>query len=81
MPSISIDDAEVVDLEDGSIHLASEGVRYAKDQFIPFHILGINSSPARHTTAARFVTGTMGAKFSDTHAKWPVMALKFLLSK
>jgi hypothetical protein len=81
MPSISINDAQLVELEDGSIHLAYEGVRYARDQFVPFHIFGINSSPARHTTAAQFVTGTMVANFGDDHAKWPVMVLKFLLSK
>lgn len=82
MPSISINgDAQLVELEDGSIHVSYEGVRYAKDQFVPFHIFGVNSSPARHTTAAQFVTGSMVARFGDDHAKWPVMALKFLLAK
>ncbi len=80
MPSFSINDAELVELEDGSIYVSYEGVRYAKEQFVPFHIFGINSSSARHTTAAQFVTGSMVARFGDDHAKWPVMALKFLLS-
>jgi hypothetical protein len=83
MPSaISINtDAQLVELEDGSIHVFYEGARYAKDQFVPFHIFGVNSSPARHTTAAQFVTGSMLAKFGNDHEKWPAMALKFLLSK
>ena len=83
MPSaISINgDAQLVELEDGSIHVSYEGVRYARDQFVPFHIFGVNSSPARHTTAAQFVTGSMLARFGEDHAKWPAMALKFLLSK
>ena len=74
-------DTQLVELEDGSIQLAYEGIRYFKDQFVPFHIFGVNSSPARHTTAAQFVTGSMLAKFGEDHAKWPAMALKFLLSK
>jgi len=74
-------DTQLVELEDGSIQLAYEGVRYSRDQFVPFHIFGVNSSPARHTTAAQFVTGSMLAKFGEDHAKWPAMALKFLLSK
>jgi hypothetical protein len=83
MPSaISINtDTHLVEIEDGSIQLTYEGVRYSKDQFVPFHIFGVNSSPARHTTAAQFVTGSMLAKFGEDHAKWPAMALKFLLSK
>jgi hypothetical protein len=74
-------DTQLVELEDGSIQLAYEGIRYSKDQFVPFHIFGVNSSPARHTTAAQFVTGSMLAKFGEDHAKWPAMALKFLLSR
>jgi hypothetical protein len=83
MPSaISINTyAQLVELEDGSIHVSYEGIRYTKDQFVPFHIFGVNSSPARHTTAAQFVTGSMLAKFGDDHRKWPAMALKFLLAK
>ena len=82
MPSISINgDARLVELEDGSIHLSYEGVSYAKEQFVPFHIFGVNSSPARHTTAAQFVTGSMLARFGEDHAKWPALALRFLLSK
>lgn len=73
-------DVQLVEQEDGSIHLSYDGVRYTKDQFVPFHIFGVNSSPARHTTAAQFVTGSMLAKFGDDHAKWPAMALKFLFS-
>jgi hypothetical protein len=79
MASYSINsDSQLVELEDGSIHLLYEGVRYTKEQFVPFHIFGVNSSPARHTTAAQFVTGSMFAKYGDNHQKWPVMALKFL---
>lgn len=82
MPSsISINDAKLVELEDGSIRVAYEGVSYTKDQFVPFHIFGVNSSSARHTTAAQFVTGSMLAKYGDDHAKWPAMALRFLLAK
>jgi len=73
--------AQLVEIEDGSIHLSYEGVNYTRDQFVPFHIFGVNSSPARHTTAAQFVTGSMLAKFGDDHGKWPAMALRFLLSK
>src|SRR5258706_15553699 len=39
-------DTQLVELEDGSIQLAYEGIRYSKDQFVPFHIFGVNSSPA-----------------------------------
>ena len=83
MPSaISINsDAQLVELDDGSIHVSYEGVRYAKDQFVPFHIFGVNSSSARHTTAAQFVTGSMLAKYGEDHAKWPALALKFLLAR
>ena len=83
MPSaININsDAQLVELGDGSIHVLYEGVRYTKDQFVPFHIFGVNSSPVRHTTAAQFVTGSMLARFGDDHSKWPTMALKFLLAK
>ena len=82
MPSaIHINDAQLVELEDGSIQLYYEGVVYARDQFVPFHIFGVNSSPVRHTTAAQFVTGSMLAKFGEDHGKWPAMVLKFLLAK
>jgi hypothetical protein len=73
--------AQLVEFEDGSIHLSYEGVNYTRDQFVPFHIFGVNSSPARHTTAAQFITGSMLAKFGDDHGKWPAMALRFLLLK
>jgi hypothetical protein len=73
-------DAKLVELEDGSIHVLYEGVKYTKHQFVPFHIFGVNSSAARHTTAASFVTGSMIAKFGDDHEQWPAIALKFLLS-
>ena len=80
--AISINgDAKLVESEDGSIHVLYEGVSYAKEQFVPFHIFGVNSSPARHTTAAQFVTGSMLAKFGDDHSKWPAIALKFLVAK
>lgn len=84
MPSAIVNintNAQLVELEDGSIYVSYEGLSYAKDQFVPFHIFGVNSSPARHTTAAQFVTGSMLAKFGGDHGKWPAMALKFLLSK
>ena len=74
-------DVQLVELEDGSIHVLYEGVRYAKEQFVPFHIFGVNSSAARHTTAAQFVTGSMLAKYGEDHGKWPAMALKFLFSR
>jgi hypothetical protein len=73
--------AQLVELEDGSIHVAYEGVRYTKEQFVPFHIFGVNSSPVRHTTAAQFVTGSMLAQFGGDHGEWPAMALRFLVSK
>jgi len=73
-------EAQLVEVEDGSILLLYEGIKYSKDQFVPFHIFGMNSSPVRHTTAASFVTGSMIAKFGDDHGKWPAIALKFLLT-
>ena len=81
IPSLGVTlDAKLVERDDGSVHLLYEGVRYAKEQFVPFHIFGVNSSPARHTTAAHVVTGTTFAKSGDDHRKWPVMALRFLRS-
>ena len=73
-------DAQLVEMEDGSIHVLYEGTKYSKDHFVPFHIFGVNSSPVRHTTAASFVTGSMIAKYGDDHGKWPAIALKFLIT-
>ena len=83
MPSILIINttAVLIKLDDGSIRLFYEGIKYTQDQFVPFHIFGADTSPTLHTTAGSCVTTYMIAKYGDDQANWPAMARKFIRSK
>lgn len=72
--------AQLVELEGGGIRVSYDGIQYARDQLVPFHIFGIDSNPTRHSTAGAFVATFMFAKFGIDEAAWPALARQFVNS-
>ena len=73
--------AQIVQLDDGSIRVFYEGVKYAKNQIVPSHIFGVDSNPESYTTAEGFVKTIMLAKYGNNLGNWPGLALAFLKSE
>jgi hypothetical protein len=70
--------ALLVELESGEIRVVYDGIRFARDQLVPFHIFGVDSNPTRHSTAGAFVTTVMYAKFGLDESAWPPLARQFV---
>jgi len=73
--------AQLVQLDDGSIRVFYEGMQYTKGQQVPFHIFGMDSNPARHSTAESFVVQYMLAKYGADRRAWPALAVEFVAAK
>ena len=65
---------------DNSVTLHFEGVPYASDQLVPYHIAGGNSRQERQTASA-FVARWMTKKHGADRQKWPRLAQEFCLSE
>ncbi len=72
--------ARLVALDGGGIRVMYDGIPYARDQLVPFHIFGVDSNPTRHSTAGAFVTTFMYAKFGLDETAWPPLAREFVNS-
>lgn len=70
--------ARLVELDTGDIRVLYDGIQYARDQLVPFHIFGLDSNPTRHSTAGAFVTTIMYAKFGLEETAWPPLARQFV---
>ena len=70
--------ARLVELEGGQIRVLYDGIQYARDQLVPFHIFGVDSNPTRHSTAGAFVATFMFAKFGIDETAWPALARQFV---
>ena len=72
--------ARVVELEGGQLCVLYDGMQFARDQLVPFHIFGMDSNPTRHSTAGAFVATFMYAKFGIDETAWPALARQFVNS-
>ncbi len=72
--------ARLVELEDGQLRVSYDGIQYARDQLVPFHIFGVDSNPTRHSTAGAFVATFMYSKFGIDESAWPPLARQFVNS-
>lgn len=70
--------AHLVELDNGEIRVVYDGIQFARDQLVPFHIFGLDSNPTRHSTAGAFVTTIMYAKFGLEESAWPPLARRFV---
>lgn len=70
--------ARLVELDAGGVRVLYDGIQYARDQLVPFHIFGVDSNPTRHSTAGAFVTTFMYARFGLDEAAWPELARRFI---
>jgi hypothetical protein len=55
-------------------------MQFARDQLVPFHILGVDSNPTRHSIAGAFLATFMYAKFGIDEPTWPALARQFVNS-
>jgi len=79
LPELAINaQARLVEFEGGEIRVLYDGMRYARDQLVPFHIFGVDSNPTRHSTASAFVATFMYAKFGIDETSWPALARQFV---
>jgi len=79
LPELAINaQARLVEFEGGEIRVLYDGMRYARDQLVPFHIFGVDSNPTRHSTAGAFVATFMYAKFGIDETSWPALARQFV---
>ena len=72
--------AQLVETEPGQIRVLYDGIQYSRDQYVPFHIFGVDSNPTRLSTAGAFVTTFMYARFGIEESAWPELASKFVNS-
>lgn len=72
--------ARLVELEGDQIRVLYDGIQYARDQLVPFHIFGVDSNPTRLSTAGAFVSTFMYTRFGVDEAAWPALASKFVNS-
>lgn len=70
--------AKLVEREGGELKVLYDGIEYARDQLVPFHIFGVDSNPTRHSTAGAFVTTFMYARFGIDESAWPALARQFV---
>jgi len=70
--------ARLVELEGGQVRVLYDGIQYARDQYVPFHIFGVDSNPARLSTAGAFVTTFMHVRHGVDEKAWPELASKFV---
>lgn len=70
--------AKLVEREGGEVKVMYDGMEYARDQLVPFHIFGVDSNPTRHSTAGAFVTTFMHARFGIDESAWPALARQFV---
>ncbi|MEO8133055.1 MAG: hypothetical protein ABI831_03635 [Betaproteobacteria bacterium] len=72
--------ARLVERGDGQMRVVYDGIEFARDQLVPFHIFGVDSNPTRHSTAGAFVATFMYAKFGIDESAWPALARQFVNS-
>jgi hypothetical protein len=70
--------AKLVEREGGQVRVYYDGIEYARDQMVPFHIFGVDSNPTRLSTAGAFVTTFMHVKFGLDESAWPDLARRFV---
>lgn len=70
--------AKLVESEAGEVKVLYDGIQYGRDQYVPFHIFGVDSNPARLSTAGAFVTTFMHVRFGIDESAWPPLARQFV---
>lgn len=70
--------AKLIEREGGEVKVLYDGVEYARDQLVPFHIFGVDSNPTRLSTAGAFVTTFMYTRFGLDESGWPALARQFV---
>jgi hypothetical protein len=79
VPELKINaQARLIEREGGEVKVLYDGIEYARDQLVPFHIFGVDSNPTRLSTAGAFVTTFMHVRFGIDESAWPALAREFV---